>query len=71
MNTEVICMPVTVMFCIVLVQERVVEDEQALAEDEAEDVVLHRGGVARVMSVNHLGPMRSMPQANRMRGKAR
>ena len=23
------------------------------------------------MSVNHLGPMRSMPQANRMRGKAR
>ncbi len=24
-----------------------------------------------LMSVNHLGPMRSMPQANRMRGKAR
>ena len=23
------------------------------------------------MSVNHFGPMRSMPQANRMRGKAR
>ncbi len=24
-----------------------------------------------LMSVNHFGPMRSMPQANRMRGKAR
>ena len=48
-----------------------VEGDHDLAEDEAQDVVLDRRAKRGLMSVNHFGPMRSMPQAKMMRGKAR